>query len=99
MLLQIIQDVPDKSIPADDDQSSWDAHHSLKIKIAVCSAMMRLFRTLREESELILKLKGYCPGNKIPKGILIQGSEAIRSAYERYSKVKNADSSNEIRPK
>lgn len=100
MLLQIIQDVPDIPLSsAEDDQSIWEAHHSLRIKIAVCSTMMRMFRALREERELILKLKGFCPGNKIPKGILIQGSEAIKSAFERYSKVKLADSSNEIRPK
>lgn len=61
--------------------------------------MMRMFRTLREERELIIKLKGFCPGNKIPKGILMQGAEALKSAYERYTKVKTMDSINEKRPK
>ena len=28
---------------------------------------MKMYRSLREESELIMKLKGFCPGNKIPK--------------------------------
>ena len=36
-------------------------------------------RTLREESELIIKLKGFCPGNKIPRGLIIQGPEALKS--------------------
>ena len=41
--------------------------------------MMRMYKTLREESELIMKLKGFCPGNRIPKGILMQGPEALKS--------------------
>ena len=31
-----------------------------------------------------MKLKGFCPGNKIPRGILIQGPKALKSALERY---------------
>ena len=41
--------------------------------------MMKMFKTLREENELIMKLKGFCPGNKIPRGILMQGPEALKS--------------------
>lgn len=38
-----------------------------------------MFKTLREENELIMKLKGFCPGNKIPRGILMQGPEALKT--------------------
>jgi len=41
--------------------------------------MMKMFKTLREENELIMKLKGFCPGNKIPRGILMQGPEALKT--------------------
>ncbi len=41
--------------------------------------MMKMFKTLREENELIMKLKGFCPGNKIPRGILMQGPEALKN--------------------
>ncbi len=58
-----------------------------------------MYRTLREENELILKLKGFCPGNKIPKGILIQGPKALKTALERYSNAKNLDAINEMMPK
>lgn len=99
MLLQIIQ--TEKNDPNEDSESSFfeESNSSIRMKIIICSTMMRMFRTLREERELIMKLKGFCPGNKIPKGILMQGAEALKSAYERYTKVKIMDSINEKRPK
>ena len=45
-----------------------------------------------------MKLKGFCPGNKIPRGILIQGPEALKSALERYKKTKKLDEYNEMMP-
>ena len=74
--------------------------------------MMKMFKTLREENELIMKLKGFCPGNKIPRGILMQGPEALKTgillkiifyffnilAFERYKNAKQLDSVNEKRP-
>lgn len=100
MLLQIIQiDLDTLSTDLSQD-SSWldEVHSSLRMKIIICSTMMRMFRTIREEHELIMKLKGFCPGNKIPKGILLQGPDAIKNAYERYTSVKSMDSINEGRP-
>ena len=32
--------------------------------------MMKLNKVLREESDNVVKLKGMCPDNKIPKGLL-----------------------------
>ena len=60
--------------------------------------MMKMFKTVRQEKELILKLKGCCPGNKIPRGLILQGVEALKSAYERYNKAKVFDIINEKRP-
>lgn len=82
------------------DSSLFDeASSSLKMKIKICTTMLRMLKTLREENELITKLKGFCPGNKIPRGILLQGAEALKSAYDRYNNVKKLDSVNEKRPK
>ena len=72
---------------------------SLRMKFNFLIIMMKMYRTLREESELIMKLKGFCPGNKIPKGILIQGPKALKTALERYSKAKQLDAVNEMMPK
>ncbi len=51
--------------------------------------MMKMFKTLREENELIMKLKGFCPGNKIPRGILMQGPEALKTGKLNKRKNKN----------
>lgn len=46
-------------------------------KIMFLAELSKMHRTLREEHEAIIKLKGMCPDNKIPKGVLMKGQEAI----------------------
>lgn len=60
--------------------------------------MLKLFKTLRKEHEDILKLKGLCPDNKLPKGLLFGGSTAIKNAIEQFANAKEADVDNERRP-
>jgi len=65
------------------------------------SKMIKLFKILREESENIFKLKGLCPDSKIPIGILIQGSQAIKNELEAklaFEKMKSLDQVNEGYP-
>lgn len=57
-----------------------------------------MYKTLREEQESIVQLKGLCPDNKIPKGLLQEGHGAIRTAVESFSKAKEVDMVNERRP-
>jgi len=47
--------------------------------------MMKLQRTLREENETILKLKGFCPDNKIPRGLLLEGKVALNSGNYKFN--------------
>jgi len=75
-----------------------DASSSLKMKIVICATLLRMLRTIREEHELIIKLKGFCPSNKIPRGMLLEGRNALKTAYDRYTKVKSLDEKNEKRP-
>ena len=49
----------------------------MKVKFII--TMMKMYRTLREENELIMKLKGFCPGNRIPRGIIMEGPSALKS--------------------
>jgi serine/threonine-protein phosphatase 2B catalytic subunit len=60
--------------------------------------MMKLFKTLRKENEDILKLKGLCPDKKLPKGVLLEGSTAIKDAIDQFASAKKMDISNEKRP-
>jgi len=39
---------------------------------------------LKEERELILKIKGMAPDGKIPRGLLLQGRPAIRDSFQEY---------------
>ena len=60
--------------------------------------MAILFKTLREEHENITKLKGLCPGYKIPPGILSGGAGAIEEAVAQFDKAKKMDRLNEGMP-
>lgn len=55
--------------------------------------------TYREESELILKLKGMVPDGKIPRGLLLDGRPAIKDAIVEFQRAKELDKMNEMRPK
>jgi len=103
MLLNIIDCDEEtlKNLKEDSGESKGflEASSSLRMKIVICATMLRMLRTIREEQELIVKLKGFCPGNKIPRGIILQGAQALKTAYDRYTKIKTLDAINEKRPK
>jgi len=42
--------------------------------------MSKMFSVLKEESELILKIKNISPDGKLPRGILLDGKPAIKHA-------------------
>jgi len=45
-----------------------------------------------------MKLKGVCPDNRLPKGLLTEGGTAIKDAIASFTKAKKADNINEKRP-
>ena len=67
-------------------------------KVKAMSKMMRMFKTIREDKELIMQLKGLCPDNKIPKGLIQQGRKALEGALDSFTKAKEWDIVNEKRP-
>lgn len=48
-------------------------------KISSVARMSRMYTTLREESEMLLKIKNICPDGKLPRGILLEGKPAIKN--------------------
>ena len=66
------------------------------------SRMMRMFKTLREENESVVQLKGICSDGKVPKGLLLEGKKAIENELIDRSKVftnaKKLDAMNEAMP-
>ena len=69
----------------------------LRSKILAMGKMARMFRTLREQNESIIVLKGLA-GGQIPAGVLQQGKEAIKASIATFSDAKKLDKSNEKRP-
>ena len=67
-------------------------------KVKAMSKMVKMFKTLREDKELIMQLKGLCPDNKIPKGLIQQGRKALEGAVDSFTKAKEWDVINEKRP-
>jgi serine/threonine-protein phosphatase 2B catalytic subunit len=65
----------------------------IRQKISFVGKLSKMQRVLREESEIILKIKAM-NDNKLPKGILLGGKEALQSFF----KVKQEDMKNEARP-
>lgn len=71
---------------------------AMKNKIRSIGKMASIFKTLRQEHESITKLKGLCPGYKIPPGTLTSGAEAIEEAIVQSEKAKKLDRMNEGMP-
>jgi serine/threonine-protein phosphatase 2B catalytic subunit len=73
--------------------------NKLRSKIKVFGRMQKMFSTLKDESELILKLKGMAPDGKIPRGLLLEGRPAIKDALQEFKRAREVDKENEKRPK
>lgn len=58
-----------------------------------------MFSTLREESEMLLKIKNMSPDGKLPRGLLLEGKPAIKNALKQFNVAKELDKPNEKRPK
>jgi serine/threonine-protein phosphatase 2B catalytic subunit len=58
----------------------------------------KMFATLREESEVLLKIKNMSPDGKLPRGLLLEGKPAIKNALKQFNLAKELDKVNEKRP-
>ena len=59
----------------------------------------KMFSVLREEQEVILKIKNISPDGKLPRGILMEGKPAIKHAAKQFNLAMELDRENEKRPK
>jgi len=69
----------------------------IRKKILAMGKMAKMFRTLREENENIVELRGLA-GGQLPVGLLQQGPEAIKAAIKGFESAKKLDKKNEMRP-
>lgn len=87
-----------KKKTAEETQILKDRADALRKKVQSVGRLMRVFRTLRKENELIVQLKGCSPGYRIPVGLLLSGKQGLENELEKFTKVKEIDSVNEKRP-
>jgi serine/threonine-protein phosphatase 2B catalytic subunit len=75
-----------------------EARDRIKKKVRSIARMARMFKTLRQENETVIRLKGVCPGHKLSPGLLLAGKDKLESELEMFGHVRNIDSENEMRP-
>jgi len=77
---------------------SKDKSDRLRRKVRTVARMARMFKTLREEHETVVKLKGLCPANRIKPGLLVGGKLGLQTELEQFEVGKRVDLENEKRP-
>jgi len=70
----------------------------LRKKVKTVARMARMFKTLRQENETVIRLKGVCPGHKLAPGLLLAGKEAMMGELDQFQQVQGLDCENEKRP-
>jgi serine/threonine-protein phosphatase 2B catalytic subunit len=71
----------------------------MKTKILTMGRMQKMFSTLKNESEMLIKIKGMSPDGKIPRGLLLEGRPAIKDSFREFSRASELDQVNERMPK
>ena len=72
--------------------------NSLRNKVKSIARLQRIFRNLRENSEMLVMIKKMSPDGKIPRGLLLKGQDAITDEYASFLNIKRMDSENEKYP-
>lgn len=73
-----LDEVDLEKILAEGDGDNLDQTNVLKNKIKSVARMARMFKNLRENSEMLMTIKKLSPDGKIPRGLLLKGRPAIR---------------------
>lgn len=95
------EDEEEKSMTFKDiaGEANKDRADKLRSKVKAFARVQKMYKTLTEESELIIKLKGMVPDGKIPRGLLLEGRPAIKDAITEFQRARELDKQNEMRPK
>lgn len=60
--------------------------------------MTKIYSVLTIERETILKIKTISTDNKLPRGLLIEGSKAIKDHLKKFEEASKLDAAFEKRP-
>jgi len=89
---------PPKERKPEDAKAVADRNDRLRKKVRTIARMARMFKTLRQENESVIRLKGVCPGHRLPPGLLLTGKAGLDTELERFDHARNVDALNEKRP-
>ena len=81
------------------EQAKRERGALIKGKIKSVAKVSKMFSVLREEQEMILKIKNISPDGKLPRGLLMDGKPAIKHAAKQFNLAQELDKENEKRPK
>ena len=70
----------------------------IRNKIRAMGRLGKIYTTLKDEYELLLKIKQMAPDGRLPHGLLLAGKPAIKNALKQFELAKKLDSKNEKRP-
>jgi serine/threonine-protein phosphatase 2B catalytic subunit len=70
----------------------------IRNKVLAMGKMQMMFATLRREKENIIKLKGLTGDNMLPKGVLLQGPNAIQASVDFFERSKEKHREDEMMP-
>ncbi|GME81433.1 unnamed protein product [Ambrosiozyma monospora] len=77
--------------------ANLEARAALRKKLLSIGRMSRMFSILREESEKVENLRTMA-GGQLPKGILVDGREALHNKLQSFGEARDADLRNEGLP-
>jgi len=63
----------------------------LRTKVKTVARLQRIFKNLRTHSEMLIQIKKNSSDGKIPRGLLLNGSPAIRNALSEFEFTKQLD--------
>eukprot|EP01064_Diplonema_japonicum_P036340 TRINITY_DN812_c4_g1_i1.p1 TRINITY_DN812_c4_g1~~TRINITY_DN812_c4_g1_i1.p1 ORF type:complete len:492 (+),score=91.16 TRINITY_DN812_c4_g1_i1:82-1476(+) len=96
-MLITIWNLVDENHASEDPDLLQERGAHLKNKIIAMGKMAKIFKTLREENESVVVLKGLA-GGQVPVGVLQQGPEAVKQSINTFQGARTMDRGNEKRP-
>ncbi|ODV84327.1 hypothetical protein CANARDRAFT_236088 [[Candida] arabinofermentans NRRL YB-2248] len=76
-----------------------DVGHSLRNKILAIGRVSRMFNMLRQEAEKVEQLRSLAGGTNLPKGVLLNGTDALHNKISSFEEIRLADLANEGLPR
>lgn len=80
------------------DDSRDAVRKRIRQKAMVLGRMAKMYGTLRKENDLVMQLKGVCPGHRLAPGLLLEGKNRLKTELDLFQHTGVADRDNEKRP-